>query len=91
MLRPTRPENAPAGTENRYERLYPLFYSLDVFLPFMNLHQERYWWPDADTSGERRVMGIPMKLNGSLVLYYLWAHYRKVKPEIRAGETYYHE
>jgi hypothetical protein len=73
LMRPTYPENVPAGIEKRYERLWPLLYSLDVFLPFVNLHQEHYWWPDADASGQCRILGMPVKLSGSLVLYYLWA------------------
>src|SRR5262249_368387 len=72
VMRPTFPENVPAGSERRYERLYPFLYSLDVFLPFVNLHQEHYWWPDADASGLCRVLGVPLKLNGAFVLYYLW-------------------
>ena len=72
-MRPTYPENAPATSQNRYERLYPFLYSLDVFLTFVNLHQEHYWWPDADASGSCRVLGVLIKLKGALVLYYLWA------------------
>jgi len=48
-------------------------YSLDVFLPFVNLHQEHYWWPDADASGRCRVLSATVNCRGSLVLYYLWA------------------
>lgn|SRR5215469_7052095 len=73
LMRPTYPENVPVASERRYERLYPLLYSLDVFLPFVNLHQEHYWWPDAEESGECRVLGVPVRLSGSIVLYYLWA------------------
>jgi len=68
-MRPTYPENAAAGRESRYERLYPMLYSLDVFLPFVNLHQERYWWPDAEASGELGVLNMPVRLSGTLVLY----------------------
>jgi len=40
VMRPTWPENTPAGEELHYQGLYPLLYSLDVFLPLVNLHQE---------------------------------------------------
>ena len=73
VMRPTYPDNALAAGDRRYERLYPLLYSLDVFLPFVNLHQEHYWWPDADGAGHCRVFGQTVNLRGSVVLYYLWA------------------
>jgi hypothetical protein len=72
VMRPTYPENRP-GDDSRYEVLHPLLYSLDVFLPFVNLHQEHYWWPDAQASGRCSALGVPAKLTGALVLYYLWA------------------
>jgi hypothetical protein len=71
LMRPTYPENAPIA-ENRYERLYPLLYSLDVFLPFVNLHQEHYWWPDSQATGELTIFGLAIRVRGSIVLYYLW-------------------
>jgi len=73
VMRPTFPENVPADSPRRYERLYPLLYSLDVFLPFVNLHQEHYWWPDAEASGRCRVLSATVSCRGSFVLYYLWA------------------
>jgi len=71
VMRPTYPENAPPS-ETRYERLYPFLYSLDVFLPFVNLHQEHYFWPNSDAKGECTIVGYPIRIDGSLVLYYLW-------------------
>jgi hypothetical protein len=73
IMRRTWPENAPRESEKEYEPLRPLVYSLDVFLPFVNLHQEHYWWPNTTASGACRVLGVPITLRGSLVLYYLWA------------------
>ena len=73
VMRPTYPENTPAAGDRRYEHLYPFLFSLDVFLPFVNLHQEHYWWPDADAAGRCRVFGQTLNLRGSIVLYYLWA------------------
>jgi hypothetical protein len=52
--------------------LYSLLYSLDVFLPFVNLHQEHYWWPDGEATGESTILGLRLSVRGSLVLYYLW-------------------
>ena len=72
VLRPTWPENRPASTDDPYEELHPLLYSLDVFLPFVNLHQEHYWWPDARASGESMVLGRAIRVRGRTLRYYLW-------------------
>jgi hypothetical protein len=45
-----------------YPRFDALFYSLDAFLPIVDLHQESFWLPDA---------GKPF---GALVRIYLWIH-----------------
>ncbi len=45
-----------------YPRFEALFYSLDAFLPIVDLHQESFWLPDA---------GKPF---GDLVRIYLWIH-----------------
>ena len=72
VMRATWPENAPTSSEPDYEDLHPFLYSLDVFLPFVNLHQEHYWWPDSKTSGQCALFGYQLRLRGSLVRYYLW-------------------
>jgi hypothetical protein len=72
VMRRTYPENAPLATDDHYERLFPLLYSLDVFLPFVNLHQEHYWWPNSTAKGACTLLGYHLTLPGSLVLYYLW-------------------
>ena len=68
----TGPENPPASKDFDYQRLHPLLYSLDVFLPFVNLHQERYWWPNGIGSGECLILMSKLQVRGSLVEYYLW-------------------
>ncbi len=45
-----------------YPVLSPLSYSIDTFVPFVNLHQENYWLPDASRPW------------GWLFRIYLWAH-----------------
>jgi len=42
VMRPTWPESVPHSLEASYEEFHPLIYSLDVFLPFVDLHQEHY-------------------------------------------------
>jgi hypothetical protein len=54
--------------------LHPMLYSLDVFLPFVNLHQEQHWWPDETASGECALLGLRVPIRGALLRYYLWLH-----------------
>jgi hypothetical protein len=72
VMRPTWPENIPHSSEPDYEELHPLLYSLDAFLPFVNLHQEHYWWPNSKAVGDCAILGYKFRLRGSLVRHYLW-------------------
>jgi hypothetical protein len=71
VMRLTWPENTVPPIDP-HAGLYPLLYSLDVFVPFVNLHQEHYWWPDPQSAGEAHILGTPLRVRGSLILYYLW-------------------
>jgi hypothetical protein len=64
--------NIPHSSEPDYEELHPLLYSLDAFLPFVNLHQEHYWWPNSKAVGDCVIFGYKIRLRGSLVGHYLW-------------------
>jgi hypothetical protein len=70
VMRPTWDPSTPGGPP--FERLHPLLYSLDLFLPFVNLRQEAYWWPNADASGECAVFGRTFTMRGSYLRSYLW-------------------
>jgi hypothetical protein len=73
VMRATWPENRPLSESVKfYERLSPLLYSLDVFLPFVNLHQEHYWWPEATASGKCVILGRSVPIRGEFLRYYLW-------------------
>ena len=72
VMRATWPDTPPASEAVAYEKLHPLLFSLDVFLPFVNLHQERYWWPDANAHGDCVVLNRRLKLSGAVLRYYLW-------------------
>src|SRR5215469_4902408 len=52
--------------------LNPLLYSLDVFVPFVNLHQEHFWWPDKAARGEFVKFGRQFSIRGSMIRSYLW-------------------
>ncbi|MDN5200545.1 hypothetical protein QQ008_04210 [Fulvivirgaceae bacterium BMA10] len=56
---------------------YPVFnsfvYSIDAFVPIVNLHQLNYWLPDANKGSEINILGANLK-KGSLLRIYLWFH-----------------
>ncbi|OAN48877.1 hypothetical protein A6A05_02515 [Magnetospirillum moscoviense] len=55
-----------------YPHLQPVVYSLDVFLPFVDLQQEDYWMP-TDQRGQARVFGRGMMLWRWLHIAFGWA------------------
>jgi hypothetical protein len=72
VMRLTWPENSPPPEGDPLAGLHPFLYSLDVFLPFVNLHQEPYWWPDETSAGECEIAGRKVSVRGSLLRTYLW-------------------
>lgn len=72
VMRLTWPETAAPPTGDPIAGLNPLLYSLDVFLPFVNLHQEHYWWPDEAATGKYAMFGRTVPVRGSLLRHYLW-------------------
>jgi hypothetical protein len=72
VMRLTWPENLPPPSGDHTSGLHPLLYSLDVFLPFVNLHQEHYWWPDEASAGECEIAGRRIEVRGSTLRVYLW-------------------
>ena len=73
VMRPTWPDSPPPSADDQYEKLHPLLFSCDLLLPFVNFHEEHYWWPDAGRTGEYSIFGRRMRFSGSLLRYDLWA------------------
>ncbi len=72
VMAPSWPEHKPAEATNSHEELHPLLYSLDIFLPVVDLHQENYWWPDVTASGSVDLFGRRIPFSGRLLRHYLW-------------------
>jgi hypothetical protein len=72
VMRLTWPETTPLPSGDPSAELNPLLYSLDVFLPFVNLHQEHYWWPDTVANGICVILGLRIPCNGGWLRIYLW-------------------
>ena len=66
----TPPSTLKPVSEN-YPKFNPFVYSLDVFLPIINLHQQNYWLPNPNKGIE-----IPLVLlkTGTLLRWYFWFH-----------------
>lgn len=69
---PSLPSN-PKPISDDYPRFNPLFYSLDTFIPIMDLHQKSYWLPNANRGSEIPLIVFKCK-TGSLLRYYFWLH-----------------
>jgi len=67
------------GAETRelsdvYPRFNFLVYSLDVFVPLIDLHQAKYWLPNANRGPALlKIRGFGLRTGGLLRLY-LWVH-----------------
>ena len=72
VMRLTWSETTPMPTGDPVSELNPLLYSLDVFVPFVNLHQEHFWWPDKAARGEFVKFGRQFSIRGSMIRSYLW-------------------
>lgn len=57
-----------------YQAFSPLWYSVDSFVPVIDLHQERYWLPNSHVTCEVIVFGWQNPFCGRLFRWYLWAH-----------------
>jgi hypothetical protein len=66
------PDRTPPPSGDPMVGLHPMLYSLDVFVPFVNLRQEQHWWPDETASGECTIFGLKIPVRGSVLRYYLW-------------------
>jgi hypothetical protein len=52
----------------------PLIYSLDVFLPIVDLRLQHNWWPDPTAKGTCSIFGYQFTFYGSFLRAYLWCH-----------------
>ena len=56
-----------------YPVFNPLIYSLDVFVPIINLHQQDFWLPNANRGAEISIILFKCR-TGSLLRWYFWFH-----------------
>ena len=60
-----------------YPKFGALVYSLDVFVPLVDLHQATYWLPNAkfgDKLFKSELFGMSMPTSGDLLRLYMWCH-----------------
>lgn len=75
----TNPPPSESSTEKpspAYPEFFTPVYSLDVFLPIIDFHQEQFWLPKASRGAE--LFEVPILLlkvrTGGLLLAYFWLH-----------------
>jgi hypothetical protein len=65
---------AQSGEPREYPTFNALVYSMDSFLPIIDLHQEAYWLPNARIGCRTDRLDIRVPHCGGYVRWYLWAH-----------------
>jgi hypothetical protein len=61
--------------ESNYPKFQPFIYSLDTFLPVVDLGQKSYWTPNANSGFQAKFSLIDFKFTwGSALRVYLWLH-----------------
>lgn len=82
VMMPTQAEaykNGFNGKDHQVSENYPKFcaivYSLDMFVPLVNLKQTNYWLPNANRKGEMRVLNkYDLSISGGCLCFYMWIH-----------------
>ncbi|MBC8218878.1 MAG: hypothetical protein H8E73_10470, partial [Planctomycetes bacterium] len=68
--------SAPGDTNRHISEVYPVFnslvYSIDVFVPVVDLHQAKYWLPNANRGSELVPTSSAALCTGGLLLLWLW-------------------
>ena len=68
IMQSTKEETLSPRADARFD---PFIYSLDVFLPIVDLHQESYWHPDVTAPAGKDYLGRPL---GYWFRFYFWFH-----------------
>jgi sRNA-binding regulator protein Hfq len=70
--------NIPWDDTRQLSKDYPRFsyfmYSIDVFVPLIDLHQAKYWLPNVNRGHELKINGYSLLHAGSIIRLYLWFH-----------------
>ncbi len=76
---------SPKPSED-YPRFNPFFYSLDVFVPIVDLHQQSYWLPNANRGDE--IIKIPSISKSKTPLFVFKYRGKEIKiPSISTSKT----
>ncbi len=78
VIVPTEKDAYVPGKRRQLRKGYPkfsffgaLFYSIEMFVPVLDLHMKKYWRPDANKSG-KILRFIPVR--GDFIRGYMWVH-----------------
>ncbi len=66
------------GDERKLSEVHPKFnflmYSIDTFVPLIDLHQSKYWLPNTNRDGKLQLGKFKIPMSGKILRYYLWFH-----------------
>ena len=57
-----------------YPKFNPFIYSVEAYVPLLNLHMGECWIPNANRDADHRIGNFTLPKSGSLLRYYLWLH-----------------
>jgi hypothetical protein len=58
-----------------YPKFNSLIYSVDLFIPVIDLHMKNYWLPNANNKSELRISNrINIPISGSIIRIWFWLH-----------------
>ncbi len=58
-----------------YPKFNSLFYSIDLFIPVIDLHMKNYWLPNANKKGKWRITDeVSIPINGNVIRGWFWCH-----------------
>ena len=67
-------KNGKPRLSELYPKFNPFVYSLETFVPLLQLGISKSWVPNANRSGSLRLGGLVLPISGSLLRVYLWFH-----------------
>jgi hypothetical protein len=75
LITPTSEPQSGFDAKTNYPKFQAFVYSLDCFLPIIDLRQKGYWVPNANRGSEIVMTPIDLRVRwGGLLRFYLWFH-----------------
>lgn len=60
--------------KKEYEKFNALVYSIEMFVPVLDLYMKKYWIADANKSGTLKLKKLSLTIKGKYIRGYMWIH-----------------